>query len=208
MPVISANTDFATSKPKFSFERQSRDVKQLTTANITNSGATTITLSYNDGAQNNVANTGIAIGQFVYSAGLSANGIDGFFKSNNTVTAISGNNVTVAAATFASIPAGSVISFDTVITYGIVPSKANSQYNTYNADTILITPTRNANNGTAQGAIANVGNFSVGWVHIQKKVNNDGTVRYLKETLQCVHNGVTSNTSSGNTSFGQVVQGL
>ena len=208
MPVISANTDLSSSKPKQNYERQSRDVKQLTVANTVASGASTITFAYNDGGQNNVANVGIVVGEFAYAANLSANGIDGFFRSNNTVSAISGNNVTFTAATFGTIAAGANVGFDTQIIYGVVASKANSIYNTYNADTILITPTRNANNTTNKGAIANVGNISTGWVHFQKKTNNDGTVRYLKETLHCLHGGVASNTSSGNTSFGQVVQGL
>ena len=49
---------------------------------------------------------------------------------------------------------------------------------------------------------------SQGWVHIQKKTNNDGTVRYLKETLVALANPVAANTNSGNTSFGQFLTGL
>jgi hypothetical protein len=114
-----------------------------------------------------------------------------------------GNVVTLSANVINNVLAGNVIAFGTAINYG-----ATAVANTYTQDTILITATRSANNTTGTGAIANVGNFSTGWVHIQKKVNNDGTVRYLKETLVALANSSASNTASGNTSFGQFVSGL
>ena len=58
------------------------------------------------------------------------------------------------------------------------------------------------------GQQANVGNITQGWVHIQKKTNNDGTVRYLKETLVALANPVAANTNSGNTSWGQAFTGV
>ena len=207
MPAWS-NTDAPATKPKMDVERQTRDIRQLVTANTTNAGNNTITFTYADGGQSNVANVGVAVGQYVYAAGLSANGYAGFFKSNNTVASLSSNNVTFVSPVFVAIPAGVVVEFDGGIVYN-----ANKPVEvTYNADTILITDTRNANTTNAQGSIANtgygLGNFSTGWVHVQKKVNNDGTVRYLKETLVCLTNASASNTGSAAASFGQVVTGL
>ena len=69
----------------------------------------------------------------------------------------------------------------------------------------MVTGTRAAN---ANSSVAPVGDLAAGWVHIQKKTNNDGTVRYLKETLVCLGNPIASNVSSGNTSFGSIVNGL
>ena len=201
------NIDTPASKPKFDAERQVRDVVRLNTANTTNLGNTVITLSYSDGISvanggSNVANVGVAVGQYVYfGTGLAGNGYPGFFSSNNTVAAINGNNVTLTTATFNTTGPGTVVEFDSSIPY---PSTKPVE-KTYNADTILITATRCSN---GNNAIANTGNFTAGWVHIQKKTNSDGTVRYLKETLVALANATASNTSSGNTSFGSVVTGL
>jgi len=199
MPAWS-NNDTPTSKPKFDVERQVRTTTRLNTANTTNAGNTVITLVYNDGAQNNVANVGVAVGQYLYfAAGLAGNGYPGFFASNNTVAAINGNNVVMAVAAFNITGPGTVIEFDTAINWNVPPA------NTYNQDTILITATRTAN---ANNSIAPVGNLNAGWNYIRKKTNSDGTVRYLKETLVALANSTASNTSSGNTSFGSIVTGL
>jgi hypothetical protein len=73
-------------------------------------------------------------------------------------------------------------------------------------DTILVTATRAAN---ANNTLANVGNLNQGWNHVWKKTNNDGTIRFIKETLICLANATASNTTSGNTtSGGQIVSGL
>jgi len=201
------NTDVVNQKPKFDYERTTREVLQLTTANTTTSGNTIVTIVYNDGAGNNVANIGVVVGQYVFIAGqgttgsaVSSNGYPGFFKSNNTVTAISGNNVTLATGVKSSVAAGVVIEFDKAISYNAQEQLAN-----YNQDTILVTASRAAN---GNNTVAQTGNFSAGWVHIQKKTNADGTVRYLKETLVALANATASNTSSGNTSFGSVVTGV
>jgi hypothetical protein len=202
------NTDAPGTKPKWDVERQTRKVIQLTVAStVTNSGNgnNTITFTYSDGVSvanggSNVANVGVSVGQYVYASNLSSNGVAGFFSSNNTVLSISGNTVTFSSNVFGTVLAGSSVEFDKSIVY-----KANSVANTYFADTILVTSTRAAN---ANNVVANTGNFSAGWVHVQKKTNNDGTVRYLKETLVALANSSSSNTSSGNTSFGQIVSGL
>lgn len=195
------NTDNHNQKPKFDVERETREVVQLTLASSNVAGNTIIVLSYNDGAQNNVANVGVATGQYVYfianypaSGGTSGNGYPGIFASNTTVSAISGNTVTITPALFEPVTSGWTVEFDKAIAY---PSTKGVE-KTYNADTILVTPTRMS----AQNAeISN--HVHQGWVHVQKKTNNDGTVRYITETLVALANATASNTASGNTSWGQ-----
>ena len=117
---------------------------------------------------------------------------------------------------FNNVSAGFGVEFDK----GIVYNSNKTVETTYNQDTILVTATRLANTNAPVGVNGNqanvgsgittaqVGNISQGWVHIQKKTNNDGTVRYLKETLVALANPVASNTGSGNTSFGYFLTGL
>jgi hypothetical protein len=67
----------------------------------------------------------------------------------------------------------------------------------YGADTVLVTTTR------LQAANNNIGgNIQPGWMHVQKKVNNDGAVRYIRETLVALANPTATNTASGQTSWG------
>lgn len=193
------NTDTPGKKPRFAVLRETREVQQLYTANSTAAGATVIRFSYNDGAQNNVANVGVASGQYAYASNVAANGLSGFFKSNNTVSSVSGNLVTFAVAVSGTVPAGTLVEFDAAIVH-----TNGTQANTYFADTVLVTPSRIANNTTEAGAIANLGSVNQGWVHFQKKTNSDGTVRYITETLVSLANPVASNTFSSNTSFGKV----
>ena len=70
------NTDAANSKPKFSYERQTRDTIQIATANSTAAFTNTIQLSG--------TGSGVIVGQYAYAANLSSNGIGGVFASNNT----------------------------------------------------------------------------------------------------------------------------
>ena len=85
---------------------------------------------------------------------------------------------------------------------------------TFNQDTILVTGTRTANTqGTTYGygsTVSNtqLGNISSGWNRITRKINNDGTVRFLKECLVALANPVASNTSSANTSANAIFAGL
>ena len=219
MPVWS-NDDAFNDKPLFPVERQ---VRPAPNANNNNSPiqltvATTVIASGNGNSAitfvgaNSAVNAGITAGMYVYDTsgyntvsyigddnGLPGNHID-FFKSNNTVLSVSGNVVTLASNVLSNVLSGNVIAFATPITY-----KVNVAANTYNQDTILITPTRLAN---VIVNTANVGNMVPGWVHIQKKTNNDGTVRYLKETLVALASPTAANVSSGNTSFGGFVSGL
>ena len=202
------NTDAANQKPKFDLERTTREVLQFIVRTGNTAGNNIIQVAYTDGGQNNVANIGVAVNQYVYfmnsgfanPGGTAGNGYPGFFASNTQVSAISGNTITLGTNLFNTVAAGSGVEFDKAINYG-----ATAGANTYNQDTILITASRAANGNTA---VANSGNFTAGWVHIQKKVNSDGTIRYLKETLVALANGTAANVSSGNTSFGSVVNGI
>ena len=201
------NTDAANQKPKFDLERTTREVLQFIVRTGNTAGNNIIQVAYTDGGQNNVANIGVAVNQYVYfmnsgfanPGGTAGNGYPGFFASNTQVSAISGNTITLGTNLFNTVAAGYGVEFDTKVVWPTGPAS------TYNQDTILVTATRAANGNTA---IANTGNFSAGWVHIQKKTNSDGTIRYLKETLIALANATASNTSSGNTSFGSVVTGL
>lgn len=203
------NTDNHNQKPKSPQVRENRDVLQLTVASGNTAGNTVITVTAYDGGPSTLANVGVASGQYVYfwsqgfnasNGGLAGNGTPGMFLSNTTVSSVSGNTVTLANPLYNTVSAGFGVEFDKAIVY-----QANKQLSTYNKDTILVTPSRTAN--STMGA-ANTGNFNTGWVHIQKKTNNDGTVRYLRETLVALANPVASNTSSANTSFGQPFTGV
>ena len=181
--------------PEWPYERQTRTVATLTTANSTAAGATSIKFTL----AANVATVGVAGGQYVNmvtgasAANLSSNGTQGYFFSNVTTTAVAaGNLVTMSSGTTGIIPAGSVIAFDAAI---VRPSGEVST--TYFADTVLATDSRltAANNKIG-------GNPSAGWVHVRKKTNADGSVRYLRETLVCLTNSSSTNTAGGNTSWG------
>jgi hypothetical protein len=195
------NTDSAVAKPRFSQERQVREIVRLPTANTTLVGNTAVTLVYNDGFGNNVANIGVAVGQYVYfGSGLAGNGVPGFFASNNQVTAISGNTVILGTAVFANTAPGTIIEFDTAIGYN-----ANTDI-TYNRNTVLVTDTRLANavfpNGyssanLAQGAVAHAG-----WVQVRTGTGGRAG-RVQTEVLVALSNPVAANTLSGNTSNSQ-----
>jgi hypothetical protein len=204
------NTDTEANKPKFPRERLVRSALQTTSANTgvlagVAGGNTVI----------RVADvTGITVGQFVYDDGvkLSTSGENVFFKSNNTVLAISGANVVLTSAVTALILNGAPIYFANTITY-TTTGAANTVANVF-SDTILVSPGRMANTqGTTYGSgstVANtrIGSTNQGWNLIQRKINNDGTVRFLKETLVALSNVVNSNTSSANTSANAIFGGL
>lgn len=182
--------------PEWPYERQTRTVTTLTTANSTAAGATSIKFTL----AANVATVGVAGGQYVnmvtgaLAANLSSNGTQGCFFSNVTTTAVAaGNLVTMSSATTGIIPAGSVIAFDAAI---VRPSGEVSA--TYFADTVLATDSRTtaANNKIGGGV-------GTGWVHVRKKTNSDGAVRYIRETLVCLTDASSTNTAGGNTSWGR-----
>ena len=204
------NTDTEADKPHFPRERLVRLAIQTTAAN-------TGTLGGVKGGNTviRVADvTGITVGQFVYDAGvkLSTSGENVFFKSNNTVLAISASNVVLTNAVTADILNGAAIYFANTISY-TTTGAANTVANVF-SDTILVTTGRLANTqGTTYGggsSVANtkLGNGNTGWNLIQRKINNDGTVRFLKETLVALSGAVASNVSSANTSSNSVFGGL
>jgi hypothetical protein len=135
---------------------------------------------------------------FTNPGGTAGNGYPGFFASNTTVSSTSGNTITLSTNLFGTVSTGFGIEFDKAISYN-----SNKPYDgTYNQDTVLVTPTRLANNQV------NMGNINPGWVNVRKKVNNDGAVRYQHETLVVLANPVASNTNSGNTSWGTAFTGV
>lgn len=200
------NKDTANSRPNFPVEREVRGVATLTTNGAVATGNTLVFTT--------VVPASVVVGSYAYSldansavSRLSDGSVTGqhdvaFFKSNNTVKTVDSANNTVRLTNnvMATLANGSIVYFANAINF-----KANTVANTYYADTILVTASRAANANTSK---ANSGNFSVGWVHVRRKTNNDGTIRYLKETLVALANATASNTSSGNTSFGQIVSGV
>jgi hypothetical protein len=199
---LMGNTDAHNAKPKFNYVREtlSVPVAQLTVRTGNTSGNNVIQVSYNDGGQNNVANIGIVAGQYVYfwangladgKGGTAGNGVPGFFASNTTVSSTSGNTITLSSNLFNTVSAGYIVEFDNSIVY----STNKTVEKTYNQDTVLVTATRKAN------AISTKLNPAhTGWVHIQRKINNDGTVRYITETLAILANPTATNSASGNIS--------
>jgi len=182
--------------PTWPAERQVRTVTQLVTSNLTQTGATSIVFTIPAA----VSTVGVAAGQYVNLlsggsavANLSSNGFAGMFFSNNTVASISANLVVLTTGVKGNIAAGSIIAFDAAI---VRPTGEVS--NTYFADTVLATDSRltAANNKIG-------GNPSTGWVHVRKKTNSDGAVRYIRETLVCLTDSSSTNTAGGNTSWGR-----
>ena len=194
-------------KPKWDVERTTRDNVQLTVTTGNTAGNNVITVSYYDGGLNNVANIGITAGQYVYfwangfgdnKGGQSGNGIPGFFASNTTVASTSGNTITLSPALFNTVSSGFGVEFDKKI----VLNANKTMSANYSSDTILVTASRLANNTVG------LGDVNPGWVVIQKKVNNDGSVRYIHETLVALANPTAANTNSANTSWGQPFTGV
>ena len=207
------NTDAANSEPIWPEFREVFKVSELVTANATTAGkAIKFTAAANTIT---AANTGIGVGTYVYSAEIAnsvSRGLDGsiisneitFFRSNNTVASVDvANSVVVLANNFV----GTAIASGAIVYFGnVMLQTANTQANTYGRDTILVTDSRLSNANTT---LANVGSVSTGWVHVYKKTNNDGTIRFLKETLVCLSNAAASNAQSGNTATGgQIFSGV
>ena len=207
------NTDAANSEPIWPELREVIKVAELVTANATTAGkAIKFTAAANTIT---AANTGIGVGTYVYSAEVAnsvSRGLDGsiinneiaFFRSNNTVASVDvANSVVVLANNFV----GTAIANGAIVYFGnVMLQTANTQANTYGRDTILVTDSRASNANNTQ---ANVGSISTGWVHVYKKTNADGTIRFLKETLVCLSNATAANAQSGNTATGgQIFSGV
>ena len=205
------NTDSVNDKPHMPLLRQVRDV---VTTTVANTGTAAGVLGGNTVIRVSDV-TGIAVGQFVYDSGvgIAVSGESAYFKGNNTVLAISAANVVLTNAVTTTIPNGTLLYFCNSIPYAQVTGAANTTANVF-SDTILVTAGRLANTqGTTYGGgstVANtkLGNGNTGWNLIQRKINNDGTVRFLKETLVALSSPVASNVSSANTSANAIFGGL
>lgn len=147
---------------------------------------------------------GMAVTQTTASSNLAYNsGEGGFFAGNVTVASVTNGTVTLSPAPGqTSALRGNVAVGDTFIFGNAISYPTGTYETTYWKDTILVTATREANNTVA------VTHGNQGWVHIRKKINSDGTIRYLSETLVALANPVASNTSSANTSNTQVYTGV
>ena len=196
------NTDRANSEPLFPEMREVRSVADLVTANATLAGTNEIVFTTNP------ASAGVANGMYVYAT---AN----FKRSNNSVSLLRTGpaNVRIQFAnnTIAPIAAGQTIYFATAINHG-----ANVQAQFAN-DVILVTGTRMANTqgvtaplagGGSNVANTKLGSVNQGWNRITRKINSDGTIRFLKETLVALAAPVASNTSSANTSANSIYGGV
>ena len=140
----------------------------------------------------------------VQSSNLAFNsGEGGYFLGNVTVASITQGTITLNPAPGqAAALRGNVAVGDTFIFGNTIPYHAGTYESTAWKDTILVTGTRRSNNTVS------VGHTQQGWVHVRKKINSDGTVRYLSETLVALASPVASNTSSANTSNTQVYTGV
>lgn len=187
------NTDSIYDKPHWDVERQVRPNTYLTLASTVSSGNTLTFTGANSAVLANVT-----AGMYVYAANVGLTGEALFFTSNNTVKSVSTNVVVLSANVFGSVPAGTVVYFGDLIRW-----KANTQANTYNPDTILVTATRLAN------ANVKVSNTHTGWTHVYRTVEaSTGDVRYRSEVLVVTANAVATNANSGNTSTSQIFRGV
>jgi hypothetical protein len=208
------NTDSANNEPQFLQLREVIGVGSLLTSNAVLSGNRIFFTA-------NVPST-ITAGMYVYGENDANNAISrmakdlsffkqqgiSFWRSNNSVAAVSGNTITLTNNVSGVFGPGKLIYFATGLNRGSRPDS-----NTAN-DTILVTATRIANTQGTAGAggsnVANtrIGNVNLGWNRIVRKINNDGTIRFLKETLVALASPVASNTQSANTSANAIYGGL
>jgi hypothetical protein len=213
------NTDFANNKPHFPELREVVPVTSFITASAVTSGNTIVVTS-----ATNTRISLISAGMFVYSADannavsraakdlsiIDANEAS-FWRSNNIITTIDAANATfrIQNNVMATLAAGSVV----YVGQRLIQHPGTIAANAAN-DTILVTASRMANTqGTIYGygsTVANtkLGNVNAGWNRIIRKINNDGTVRFLKETLVALANPTAANTQSGNTSANAIFGGL
>ena len=111
------NTDGHNQKPKWDYERESREQYVATVATGNTAGNNVLTFTYWDGtATSNLSNV-ISIGNFVTTAPIGANGYPGFFGANNTVASISGNTVTFTNNFYGTVSSGASVEFDKPIVF-------------------------------------------------------------------------------------------
>ena len=211
------NTDTANNKPHFSTLREVSPVTSFLTSNATTAGNTIV-------ATSNANFSLITAGMYVYSTdannsvALHAKDLSildsqeaALFRSNNTVTVVDTANSTIKLANpvMATLATGQRVWIGTGISYHTGTTAVN-----YANDVILVTATRIANTqgttGAAGSTVANtkIGNVNSGWNKITRKINNDGTVRFLKETLVALANPTAANTQSANTSANGIFGGV
>jgi hypothetical protein len=208
------NTDAANNEPHFSQLREVIPTGSLVTSNAVLSG-NKIWFTTNVPAT-------ITAGMYVYGGDDANNAISrvakdgsffdqndiGIWRSNNSVSAVSGNTITLTNNVSAVYGPSKTVYFATGLNRGTRPESNAAN------DTILITATRFANtSGTTNRGGSNVsntqiGSVNVGWNRITRKINNDGTIRFLKETLVALANPTAANTSSANTSANAIFGGL
>lgn len=213
------NTDSANSIPLFPQFRTVTPVVTAITANNTNSGNTIVFTS-------SAGLSSVQAGYYIYAIdannGLTnatsrmakdlsivdQNDID-FYASNNTVASVDVNNniVRTVKPIIGQLATGSTVYFANTVNHD------STKYENVE-DVILVTATRIANTqGTTYAAGSTVsntqlGNVNTGWNRITRKINNDGTIRFLKETLVALANPVAANTQSANTSANAIFGGL
>jgi hypothetical protein len=213
------NTDAANSIPLFAQFREVAPSLYFITANNTIAG-NTIVLTSSTGLST------IANGSYVYAieantaatANVSRLAKDlsyvdqddvDFYRSNNVITNANtlGSYIQLNNNLAGNLQGGSQIWIGTAVTHD--PTK----YENVN-DVILVTAGRLANTKGTTGAAGSdtsntiIGSTNIGWNRITRKINNDGTVRFLKETLVCLASPVASNASSANTSSNAIFGGL
>jgi hypothetical protein len=150
---------------------------------------------------------GIKVGMTVTEVNPPSNlaynsGEAGFFVGNVTVLTVNSGNVVLKPApgqTYALV--GNIAVGETFVFGNAISYVTGTYETTYWADTILVTTTRQSNNTVP------LQHGNNGWAHVRKKINNDGTVRYITETLVALANPVAANTNSANTSNTQVYTG-
>jgi hypothetical protein len=207
-----SNNDNHNAKPKFNYEREVTTAVQIPVFAGNTAGNNIIKVSYNDGAQNNVANIGIVAGQYVYfwaqgntasNGGQAGNGVPGLFASNTQVLSTSGNTITLSTNLFGPVTTAFTVEFDTATVYN-----SNKPYEVnYNQNTVLVTATRLANAVFAGTANGTGSNFNSGLAHVGWNLVTTGTGgragRVQVETLVVLANSAAmtiANTISGNTS--------
>lgn len=210
------NLDFANNAPHMPLAREVQPVATGTTANVTLGGSKVLVFTAN-------VSSAVQPNVFVYGEGdvtgnvsriaKDASNFDqneiAWWRSNNTVASVSGNTVVLNNILTGNFAAGRLVYFANVIQYDANTTGAN-----YANDTILVTRSRMANTkGTVYGygsTVANtlLGSVNQGWNKITRKINNDGTIRFLKETIVCLANPIASNIQSGNTSSNAIFGGL
>ncbi|NBP03763.1 MAG: hypothetical protein EBU90_27420, partial [Proteobacteria bacterium] len=181
------NTDSIYDKPHWSKERQVRFTTTLATGNTVASGNT---LYF--GTSTDVSNSAIVAGMSVVALNVGTSGEPGFFKSNTTVASVTANTVVLSQNILASVPSGTVLEFDTPISY-----PAGERSSTYNQDTVLVTGTRLAN--ATFGDATNHATAHQGWVYVTTGTGGRSG-RVQTEVLVTLANPTAANTLSGNTS--------